>query len=133
AAHGGWGFGGPNDAGASGLRLVVVLTDNGMAISATVGAVPRMLAGPAARPFFEGLGFTYLGPLNGHLLGELLPALVEARRSRRPVVVHVRTEKGRGLAEAEADVATRGHAMGPYEMRDGRLVGSRHGQPPWSA
>ena len=132
ALTGGLTFEGLNDAGASELPLVVVLNDNGMSISANVGAVPRMLAGPGARAFFEALGFTYLGPVNGHLLTELLPALTEARRSRRPVLVHVRTEKGRGLAEAEADIATRGHAMGPYEMRDGKLVRSRHGQPTWS-
>jgi 1-deoxy-D-xylulose-5-phosphate synthase len=132
ALTGGLTFEGLNDAGASGLPLVVVLNDNGMSISANVGAVPRMLAGPGARAFFEALGFTYLGPVNGHALPELLPALAEARRSRRPVLVHVRTEKGRGLAEAEADLATRGHAMGPYEMRDGKLVRSRHGQPTWS-
>jgi 1-deoxy-D-xylulose-5-phosphate synthase len=132
ALTGGLTFEGLNHAGASGLPLVVVLNDNGMSISANVGAVPRMLAGPGARTFFEALGFTYLGPVNGHALSELLPALTEARRSRRPVLVHVRTEKGRGLAEAEADVATRGHAMGPYEMRDGKLVRSRHGQPTWS-
>ena len=132
AFTGGLTFEGLNDAGASGLPMVVVLNDNGMSISANVGAVPRMLAGPGARAFFEALGFTYLGPVDGHALGELLPALTEARRSRRPVVVHARTQKGRGLAEAEADVATRGHAMGPYEMRDGKLVRSRHGQPTWS-
>jgi 1-deoxy-D-xylulose-5-phosphate synthase len=132
ALTGGLTFEGLNDAGASGLPLVVVLNDNGMSISANVGAVPRMLAGPGARAFFEALGFTYLGPVNGHVLPDLLPALAEARRSRRPVLVHVRTEKGRGLAEAEADLATRGHAMGPYEMRDGKLVRSRHGQPTWS-
>jgi len=132
ALTGGLTFEGLNDAGASGLPLVVILNDNGMSISANVGAVPRMLAGSAARQFFEALGFTYLGPVHGHRLDELLPALVEARRSRRPVLLHVRTEKGRGLAEAEADVATRGHAMGPYEMRDGKLVRSRHGQPTWS-
>jgi 1-deoxy-D-xylulose-5-phosphate synthase len=132
ALTGGLTFEGLNDAGASGLPLVVVLNDNGMSISANVGAVPRMLAGGGARAFFEALGFTYLGPVNGHALPELLPALAEARRSRRPVLVHVRTEKGRGLAEAEADLATRGHAMGPYEMRDGKLVRSRHGQPTWS-
>jgi 1-deoxy-D-xylulose-5-phosphate synthase len=62
----------------------------------------------------------------------LLPALGEARRSRRPVVVHVRTEKGRGLAEAESDTRTRGHAMGPFELRDGKLVRSRGGQRTFS-
>jgi len=132
ALTGGLTFEGLNDGGASGLPLVVVLNDNGMSISANVGAVPRMLASGGGRAFFEGLGYTYLGPVDGHAMTELLPVLGEARRSRRPVLVHVRTEKGRGLAEAEADLATRGHAMGPYEMRDGKLVRSRHGQATWS-
>jgi 1-deoxy-D-xylulose-5-phosphate synthase len=48
------------------------------------------------------------------------------------VVVHVRTEKGRGLAEAEGDTRTRGHAMGPFELRDGKLVRSRGGQQTFS-
>jgi 1-deoxy-D-xylulose-5-phosphate synthase len=132
ALTGGLSFEGLNNAGGRGLPLVVVVNDNGMSISANVGAVPHLLASTEARGFFESLGFTYLGPLDGHGLPELLGALTEARRSRRPVVVHVRTQKGRGLAEAEADTATRGHAMGPYEMRDGKLVRSRHGQPTFS-
>jgi 1-deoxy-D-xylulose-5-phosphate synthase len=132
ALTGGLSFEGLNNAGGRGLPLVVVVNDNGMSISANVGAVPHLLASTEARGFFESLGFTYLGPLDGHGLPELLGALTEARRSRRPVVVHVRTQKGRGLAEAEADTATRGHAMGPYELRDGKLVRSRHGQPTFS-
>ena len=132
ALTGGLSFEGLNNAGGRGLPLVVVVNDNGMSISANVGAVPRLLASTEARSFFESLGFTYLGPLDGHGLPELLGALTEARRSRRPVVVHVQTQKGRGLAEAEADTATRGHAMGPYELRDGKLVRSRHGQPTFS-
>jgi 1-deoxy-D-xylulose-5-phosphate synthase len=132
ALTGGLSFEGLNNAGGRGLPLVVVVNDNGMSISANVGAMPHLLASTEARGFFESLGFTYLGPLDGHGLPELLGALTEARRSRRPVVVHVRTQKGRGLAEAEADTATRGHAMGPYELRDGKLVRSRHGQPTFS-
>jgi len=132
ALTGGLTFEGLNDAGASRLPLVVVLNDNGMSISANVGGVARMLDAGAPRGFFEALGFTYLGPVDGHALPALVGALTEARRSRRPVLVHVRTEKGRGLAEAETDVATRGHAMGPYELRDGKLVRSRHGQATWS-
>ena len=130
---GGLSFEALNHAGAQSLPLVVVVNDNGMSISANVGAVPRLLASPVrARAFFESLGFTYLGPIDGHSLPALLPVLAEARRSRRPVVVHVRTEKGRGLAEAESDTRTRGHAMGPFELRDGKLVRSRGGQRTFS-
>ena len=64
-AHRGADLRGAEQRRASGLPLVVVLNDNQMSISANVGAVPRMLAGPAARTFFEALGFTYLGPVDG--------------------------------------------------------------------
>jgi 1-deoxy-D-xylulose-5-phosphate synthase len=129
---GGLTFEGLNNAGASPWPLVVVLNDNGMSISSNVGAVAGMLKSASARSFFEALGFTYLGPLDGHAFEELLPALAEARRARRPVLVHVRTLKGRGFLPAEADAATRGHAMGPYEWRDGKLVRSRGTQRTYS-
>ena len=132
ALTGGLTFEGLANAGACALPLVVVLNDNGMSISPNVGAVARMLASGNARPFFESLGFTYLGPVDGHALAGLLPALQQARRSLKPVVVHVRTQKGRGFSEAEADARTRGHAMGPFESRDGKWVRSRGGQPTFS-
>jgi 1-deoxy-D-xylulose-5-phosphate synthase len=129
---GGLTFEGLNNAGASPHPLVVVLNDNGMSISSNVGAVAHLLKSASARAFFESMGFTYLGPVDGHALSELLPALAEARRARRPVLVHVRTEKGRGFSPAESDAATRGHAMGPYEWRDGKLVRSRGGRATFS-
>jgi 1-deoxy-D-xylulose-5-phosphate synthase len=132
ALTGGLTFEGLNNAAASSLPLVVVLNDNQMSISVNVGGVPRMLRSPMARMFFESLGFTYLGPIDGHDLRALLPALTEARRSGKPIVVHVLTQKGRGFGPAEADERTRGHAMGPYELRDGKLVRARPGQATFS-
>ncbi|MDC0708800.1 1-deoxy-D-xylulose-5-phosphate synthase [Stigmatella sp. ncwal1] len=132
ALTGGLSFEGLNNAGGSHLPLVVLLNDNQMSISANVGAIPALLRTREARAFFEGLGFTYLGPVDGHDLGALLKALREARNSSRPVVVHAMTQKGRGFPPAEADVQTRGHAMGPYEWRDGKLVRSRGGQRTFS-
>jgi 1-deoxy-D-xylulose-5-phosphate synthase len=132
ALTGGLTFEGLNNAGGSPLPLVVVLNDNQMSISANVGAIPALLRTREARAFFEGLGFTYLGPVDGHALGPLVAALREARASSRPVVVHALTQKGRGFPPAEADEKTRGHAMGPYEWRDGKLVRSRGGQRTFS-
>ncbi len=120
-----------NNAGASSLPVKLVLNDNGMSISKNVGAVERLLR-EGARPFFESLGFTYLGPVDGHDLEALQAALTAARRCAKPVVVHARTQKGRGFAPAELDARTRGHAMGPWELRDGKLVRSRQGQQTWS-
>ncbi|HSP79271.1 MAG TPA: 1-deoxy-D-xylulose-5-phosphate synthase [Myxococcaceae bacterium] len=132
ALTGGLSFEGLNNAGGAHLPLVVVLNDNQMSISANVGAIPALLRTPQARAFFEGLGFTYLGPVDGHELGALTRALREARASTRPVVVHALTQKGRGFPPAEADTQTRGHAMGPYEWRAGKLVRSRGGQRTFS-
>ncbi|MFL5357164.1 1-deoxy-D-xylulose-5-phosphate synthase [Archangium sp.] len=132
ALTGGLTFEGLNNTGGTHLPLVVVLNDNQMSISANVGAIPALLRTREARGFFEGLGFTYLGPVEGHDLGALTHALREARASTRPVVVHALTQKGRGFPPAEADTQTRGHAMGPYEWRDGKLVRSRGGQRTFS-
>ncbi len=131
ALTGGLTFEALNHAGASSWPIKLVLNDNGMSISKNVGAVEQMLRqGP--RAFFEVMGFSYLGPVDGHDLDALADVLGAARRCQRPVVVHARTQKGRGFAPAELDGRTRGHAMGPYELRDGKLVRSRGGQRTWS-
>ncbi len=129
---GGLTFEGLNNTGGTHLPLVVLLNDNQMSISANVGAIPALLRTPETRGFFEGLGFAYLGPVDGHDLGALLRVLGEARASSRPVVVHALTQKGRGFPPAEEDLRTRGHAMGPYEWRDGKLVRSRGGHRTFS-
>jgi 1-deoxy-D-xylulose-5-phosphate synthase len=131
ALTGGLSFEGLNHAAVASRGLVVVLNDNGMSISTNVGAVRTMLEHDARR-FFEAMGFVYVGVLDGHDVHGLVAALRGAKGSAKPVVVHVRTQKGRGFAPAEEDTRTRGHAMGPYELRAGKLVRSRGGLTTWS-
>ncbi|MDO4739869.1 MAG: 1-deoxy-D-xylulose-5-phosphate synthase, partial [Eubacteriales bacterium] len=50
--------------------------------------------------FFEALGFSYSGPIDGHDIKKLIKALRVAKKANRPVIVHVVTQKGRGYAEA---------------------------------
>ena len=50
---------------------------------------------------FENLGFTYIGPVNGHSLEDMIEALSVAKIMQKPCVVHVFTQKGRGYAPAE--------------------------------
>lgn len=52
---------------------------------------------------FEDLGFVYLGPVDGHDVAELDEVLDVAKRYQRPVLVHIRTIKGKGYAPAEAN------------------------------
>lgn len=131
ALTGGLSFEGLNHASVASRGLTIVLNDNGMSISQNVGAVARLLKRDA-RHFFESLGFVYVGPSDGHDVHRLIEILRAAKASSKPVVVHARTEKGRGFAPAEADLRTRGHAMGPYELRDGKLVRARPGKTTWS-
>jgi len=131
ALTGGLTFEGLNNAGHGALPLKVLLNDNGMSISPNVGAVRHLLR-QDARGWFEALGFVYLGPVDGHDLSALVAALLRAKACQKPVVVHAVTQKGRGFAPAEADARTRGHAMGPYELRDGKLVRSRGGRATFS-
>jgi 1-deoxy-D-xylulose-5-phosphate synthase len=132
ALTGGLTFEALNHLSSSSRPVIAVLNDNGMSISANVGAIPALLSRGGGAAFFESLGLTYLGPVDGHDLRALVAALQESRRAHRSVVLHVRTQKGKGFSFAEADESTRGHAMGPYELRDGKLVRSRGGQRTFS-
>lgn len=70
---------------------------------------------------FEDLGFTYLGPVDGHDLPELTRILRWAREMDGPVVVHVRTKKGKGYPPAERE-PHRFHGVSPYDVRTGESL-----------
>jgi len=64
--------------------------------------------------FFENLGVGYAGPFDGHDIAGLESALRNAADIDGPVVVHVRTDKGRGYAPAENDPVKKMHDTGPF-------------------
>jgi len=130
AATAGMAFEGLNHAGWLQTNLRVVFNDNGMSIAPSVGGLSR---GERARDYFEALGVAYLGPVDGHDLDALLPALDALLARTGPAVLHVRTRKGRGYAPAEAD-PYRWHATGPFEPGSGRPRGNGvGGAPSWTA
>ena len=63
----------------------------------------KRLAVPKVGAVFEELGFTYMGPVDGHNLEELIATFQQAHKHPGPVLVHVVTVKGKGYAIAEAD------------------------------
>ncbi|MGQ9556643.1 MAG: 1-deoxy-D-xylulose-5-phosphate synthase [Desulfurispora sp.] len=69
--------------------------------------------------FFEELGFTYLGPVDGHDLLELMRILQQARSLKGPVLVHVLTQKGRGYQPALDDPDTF-HGVAPFNPETGQ-------------
>ncbi|MFZ5435055.1 MAG: 1-deoxy-D-xylulose-5-phosphate synthase [Bacillota bacterium] len=70
---------------------------------------------------FEELGFTYLGPVDGHDLGALIDVFKQAKHAKGPVLVHVVTVKGRGYPPAERDPAAF-HGVGPFSIATGQGV-----------
>ena len=68
--------------------------------------------------FFEDMGVTYLGPVDGHDIQAMLRAFQEARRIRNAVIVHVITQKGKGFAPAERHPA-RFHGAEPFDIETG--------------
>ncbi|MEA2519049.1 MAG: 1-deoxy-D-xylulose-5-phosphate synthase [Chloroflexota bacterium] len=148
-----------NDIGQRRTQLLIVLNDNEMSISPTVGGLSKYLSqiklsgrwqssknaydelvgripavGPTVKELsqrlrasvvnfaqdgrlFEDLGITYIGLVPGHDLKALLSTFQQALELKGPVIVHVRTQKGRGFRPAEADqVGFHGAALPPIAV-----------------
>ncbi len=162
ALSGGLAYEGLSDAGDSGERLLVILNDNGMSITRSVGGVAEHLAHQRLRPqylsfkkgyrrvmqsfslgrriyrvthqiktavketllpcsLFEDMGFTYLGPVDGHDVRGLTKLLRYAKDLEGPVLLHVRTLKGKGYPPAEAE-PDRFHGMGRFDPVTGKSL-----------
>ena len=80
----------------------------------------EMLKGMAVGgSLFEELGFSYVGPIDGHDLDQLLPVLRTVKeRATGPMLIHVITKKGKGYAPAE-NARDRGHATAPFDVLSG--------------
>lgn len=72
---------------------------------------------------FEQLGFTYLGPIDGHNVDELLYNLQLAKSSKDPVIMHVITRKGKGYRIAENN-PSKFHGIGAFDMDTGEVKGA---------
>ena len=70
---------------------------------------------------FEELGFTYLGPIDGHDLPTLIEVLQAAKKIDGPVLVHVLTKKGKGYKPAE-ESPNKFHGTGPFEIATGKKI-----------
>lgn len=159
---------GLNNAGTLRRQFLVVLNDNGMAISKPQGAMSRYFdklrlsevytdlkkharrvlghvpggsviseayhrAGEATKAmvaehsWFENFGLLTVGPIDGHDFPTLLEFLAEARDFDRPMVLHVKTVKGRGFTHAEGD-ATKFHSPAAFQVEGCRVEIKKKGR-----
>ncbi len=77
---------------------------------------------------FEEMGFTYVGPIDGHNLRLMRKVFDEIRLMDGPILVHVRTKKGRGYLPAEIE-PDKFHGVGPFDQASGK-VNKTAGAPP---
>ncbi|WP_414588166.1 1-deoxy-D-xylulose-5-phosphate synthase [Scytonema sp. PCC 10023] len=89
----------------------------------------KRLAVPKVGAVFEELGFTYIGPVDGHNLEELIATFGQAHQIPGPVLVHVATVKGKGYDIAEQDKVGY-HAQSPFNLTTGKAVPSSKPKPP---
>ena len=69
--------------------------------------------------FFEDIGFTYLGPVDGHDIEQLQNIMKLSKQVQGPVLIHVLTKKGKGYKPAE-DEPDKFHATSPFAIKTGK-------------
>lgn len=89
----------------------------------------KRLAVPKVGAVFEELGFTYMGPVDGHNIADLIATFKTAHAHPGPVLVHVATVKGKGYAIAEEDQVGY-HAQSPFDLATGKAIPSSKPKPP---
>jgi 1-deoxy-D-xylulose-5-phosphate synthase len=89
----------------------------------------KRLAVPKVGAVIEELGFTYMGPVDGHNIEDLIATFKAAHSHSGPVLVHVATVKGKGYAIAEQDKVGY-HAQSPFDLATGKSIPSSKPKPP---
>ena len=89
----------------------------------------KRLGVPKVGAVFEELGFTYIGPIDGHNIPEMVRTFEQAHRTEGPVLVHVATTKGKGYPFAEADQVGY-HAQSAFDLATGKAYPSSKPKPP---
>jgi 1-deoxy-D-xylulose-5-phosphate synthase len=89
----------------------------------------KRLAVPKLGAVFEELGFTYMGPVDGHDIAGMVKVFQQAHAHEGPVLVHVATTKGKGYAYAEADQVGY-HAQNAFDLATGKAYPSSKPKPP---
>lgn len=110
-------------------KFILILNDNGMAISHGVGTIHNDILGKFTSPdkpkketetFFDQFHLKYLGPVDGHNLADLITLLLKAKASDQPVIVHALTIKGCGMPKAYEDPITY-HGVKPFDPESGKF------------
>jgi len=131
-------------------KAIIILNDNKMSISENVGRLSKsfrklrvkksyisfkkIIPQGLRRMFralaygdnvFSAFGFKYYGPIDGHNFKQLFKYLELAKKSKESIVIHVRTQKGKGYKPAEQDQIGKWHSVAPFNIESGKSVNDK--------
>lgn len=124
----GMAFEGLNHLGSTDLDVLIILNDNSIGIDPSVGALKKHffeLEKGLNHSFFEDLGFHYQGVVDGHDFDALFDSLNELKSIPKPKILHIKTIKGKGYANAEAD-QVKWHSPGLFNKETGEISQTKH-------
>jgi 1-deoxy-D-xylulose-5-phosphate synthase len=127
ALTGGMAFEALNHASTLKVNLKIILNDNSMSIDENVGKLNET---GNYKAFFEALGLTYFGAVNGNNLEELLPALEQLKNHQGVAVLHAKTIKGFGYQPSEDGDKIFWHAPGKFDPTTGVEHSNTKATPP---
>lgn len=138
ALTGGLAYEALNNIGYNQTDMTIILNDNKMGISPAVGAFHEYLQRLSTvsmddrgrrniGTIFEKLGFKYYGPVDGHNFEELIHHLNEIKQIKGPKILHVLTQKGKGVDYMEADMG-KWHEHAAFDVETGRPLAQRGDQ-----
>ena len=110
-----------NNAGVSHTNITIIINDNHIGIDPSQGALGEYLDHLNNKPenFFTDLGFQYFGPINGHDIHEMNQLFQSVLNNNAPKIIHVKTIKGKGHVEAEAE-QTKWHSVSKFDKLAGK-------------
>lgn len=114
---------GLNHLGSTDLEILIILNDNSIGIDPSVGALKEHffeLENGSKNSIFENFGFHYKGVIDGHSFDELFSAFEELVHIHKPKILHIKTTKGKGYANAEAD-QVKWHSPGLFNKLTGEI------------
>lgn len=105
-------------------KIIIILNDNEMSISPTTGGLSAILKGirknPVVKIVFKDANFEYYGPIDGDNFDQLTKGFEKAKKSKRSVILHVKTAKGEGYKYAEDDSVGEYHFVNPFDKATGK-------------
>ena len=101
-------------------QFLIIVNDNEMAIGKTVGGFSKFLKDASCNAL-NNFNLRYVGPIDGNNIEELLKTFESIKDLNEPILLHVKTKKGKGYSFSEEDCTGKFHYIKPFNIEDGNV------------